>query len=169
VVAKCPVLHPGDVRRFKAVDCLALHHIVDCVVFPQKGERPHPNELAGTAPFAFPFTGKLTKINTLHIHKGSDLDGDLYFVSWEESLFFEKNEKAMDYTPQAPMEVENVTTSDITDFFVNFMRNNHLGIIANTHVRQSFHPLKQHCLSCLISSALFNVEKESRQIRFRCG
>ncbi len=47
VVAKSPVLHPGDVRMFQAIDCPALHHIVDCLVFPQKGHRPHPNELAG--------------------------------------------------------------------------------------------------------------------------
>lgn len=39
VVAKNPCLHPGDVRVLKAVDVPALHHMVDCVVFPQKGHR----------------------------------------------------------------------------------------------------------------------------------
>ena len=39
VVAKNPCLHPGDVRVLKAVDVPALHHMVDCVVFPQKGKR----------------------------------------------------------------------------------------------------------------------------------
>ncbi|KAK4384129.1 RNA-dependent RNA polymerase 1 [Sesamum angolense] len=37
VVAKNPCLHPGDVRVLKAVDVKALHHMVDCVVFPKKG------------------------------------------------------------------------------------------------------------------------------------
>ncbi|CAN8028491.1 unnamed protein product, partial [Ixodes persulcatus] len=47
LVTKCPCLHPGDVRKFKAVDVPALHHVKDCIVFPAKGSRPHPNEMAG--------------------------------------------------------------------------------------------------------------------------
>jgi RNA-dependent RNA polymerase len=39
VVAKNPCLHPGDVRVLRAVNVLALQHMVDCVVFPQKGRR----------------------------------------------------------------------------------------------------------------------------------
>lgn len=39
VVAKNPCLHPGDVRVLRAVDVPMLHHMVDCVVFPQKGHR----------------------------------------------------------------------------------------------------------------------------------
>lgn len=39
VVAKNPCLHPGDVRILRAVDVPSLHHMVDCVVFPQKGRR----------------------------------------------------------------------------------------------------------------------------------
>ena len=39
VVAKNPCLHPGDVRVLMAVDVPALDHMVDCVVFPQKGIR----------------------------------------------------------------------------------------------------------------------------------
>lgn len=39
VVAKNPCLHPGDVRVLRAVNVPALHHMVDCVVFPQKGMR----------------------------------------------------------------------------------------------------------------------------------
>ncbi|GAB4833822.1 multidrug resistance protein [Ancistrocladus abbreviatus] len=36
VVANNPCLHPGDVRELRAVGVLALHHMVDRVVFPQK-------------------------------------------------------------------------------------------------------------------------------------
>jgi RNA-dependent RNA polymerase len=39
VVAKNPCLYPGDVRVLRAVNVPALHHMVDCVVFPKKGMR----------------------------------------------------------------------------------------------------------------------------------
>jgi RNA-dependent RNA polymerase len=39
VVAKNPCLHPGDVKVLQAVDVPDLHHMVDCIVFPQKGRR----------------------------------------------------------------------------------------------------------------------------------
>lgn len=39
VVAKIPCLYPGDVRVLRAVNVPALQHMVDCVVFPQKGKR----------------------------------------------------------------------------------------------------------------------------------
>lgn len=47
MVTRNPCLHPGDVRRLVAVDTPALHHLVDCIVFPSVGPRPHPNEMSG--------------------------------------------------------------------------------------------------------------------------
>ncbi|KAH9320928.1 hypothetical protein KI387_015567, partial [Taxus chinensis] len=39
IVAKNPCFHPGDIRTLVAVDTPKLHHMVDCVVFPQRGSR----------------------------------------------------------------------------------------------------------------------------------
>lgn len=47
VVTRNPCLHPGDVRQLEAVDDPKLSHLVDCVVFPRFGARPHCNEMAG--------------------------------------------------------------------------------------------------------------------------
>lgn len=79
VIAKNPCLHPGDVRVLEAVDAPDLHHLYDCLVFPQKGDRPHTNEASG-----------------------SDLDGDLYFVTWEENLIppSKRSWIPMEYTAQ---------------------------------------------------------------------
>ena len=48
LVTKNPAHFPGDIRRLEAVDCPALHHMYECVVFPAEGERPHPNEISGS-------------------------------------------------------------------------------------------------------------------------
>lgn len=49
VVTRNPCLHPGDVRLLTAVSAPKLSHLVDCVVFPNHGPRPHPSEMAGDA------------------------------------------------------------------------------------------------------------------------
>ncbi|KAL2653152.1 hypothetical protein R1flu_021280 [Riccia fluitans] len=111
-VAKNPCLHPGDVRVLQAVDVPGLHHMVDCVVFPQVGPKPHPHECSG-----------------------SDLDGDQYMVSWEERLIPPSVDDPMDYSPPAATVVDHpVTIEEIQEFFLNYMTNDNLGVIANAHV-----------------------------------
>lgn len=84
IVAKNPCLHPGDIRILEAVDSPKLHHLFDCLIFPQKGERPHTNEASG-----------------------SDLDGDLYFVSWDDNLIppSKRSWIPMEYTPAVVKEL----------------------------------------------------------------
>ncbi|XP_004297427.1 PREDICTED: probable RNA-dependent RNA polymerase 1 [Fragaria vesca subsp. vesca] len=112
VVAKNPCLHPGDVRVLMAVDVPALHHMLDCVVFPQKGKRPHPNECSG-----------------------SDLDGDDYFVSWDHELIPPRQTNPMNYTPAPTVELDHdVTIEEVAESFTNYIVNDSLGIISNAHL-----------------------------------
>ncbi|XP_077241142.1 putative RNA-dependent RNA polymerase 1 isoform X3 [Tasmannia lanceolata] len=136
VVAKNPCLHPGDVRVLMAVNVPALHHMVDCVVFPQKGERPHPNECSG-----------------------SDLDGDIYFVSWDPELIPRCQIPPMDYTA-APTEIldHDVSIEEVQEYFANYMVNDSLGIIANAHtVFADQDPLKAECGACVQLAKLFSI------------
>ncbi|CAJ1932686.1 unnamed protein product [Sphenostylis stenocarpa] len=111
VVAKNPCLHPGDVRILQAVDVPDLYHMVDCVVFPQKGPRPHPNECSG-----------------------SDLDGDIYFVCWDPELIPSHQIEPMDYTPAPTTELDHdVRIEEVEEYFTNYIVNDSLGIIANAH------------------------------------
>jgi len=62
-VARNPCYYPGDVRVLEVVDIPELSHLVDCIVFPVEGPRPHAHEMAG-----------------------GDLDGDRFFVTWDPDL-----------------------------------------------------------------------------------
>ena len=41
LITRNPTLHPGDLRKLKAIDYPKLHHLTDCVVFSTKGKRPN--------------------------------------------------------------------------------------------------------------------------------
>nr|GEU97542.1 RNA-dependent RNA polymerase 6 [Tanacetum cinerariifolium] len=117
VIAKNPCLHPGDVRVLKAVNVPGLEHLVDCLIFPQKGDRPHTDEASG-----------------------SDLDGDLYFVTWDEHLIppSKRSWPPMEYTAAEAKELpRDVRHTDIIDFFTKNMVNDSLGTICNAHVVHS--------------------------------
>lgn len=46
-ITRAPALHPGDIRKVQAVDCPALHSLVNVIVFNVKGVRDLPNMLGG--------------------------------------------------------------------------------------------------------------------------
>ncbi|KAI3467228.1 hypothetical protein Pfo_023891 [Paulownia fortunei] len=127
VVAKNPCLHPGDVRVLEAINVRALHHMVDCIVFPKKGMRPHPNECSG-----------------------SDLDGDIYFVCWDPDLIPPRQESPMDYNPAPSTRLDHdVTIEEVEEYFTNYIVNDSLGIIANAHTvfadKEPSTALSEHC------------------------
>ena len=47
LITKNPAHFPGDVLKLDAIDCPALHHLSECVVFPMQGPRLHPNKISG--------------------------------------------------------------------------------------------------------------------------
>nr|CCD74482.1 RNA-dependent RNA polymerase 1 [Arabidopsis halleri subsp. halleri] len=136
VVAKNPCLHPGDVRVLEAVNVPALNHMVDCVVFPQKGLRPHPNECSG-----------------------SDLDGDIYFVCWDQELIPPRTSEPMDYTPEPAQILDHdVTIEEVEEYFANYIVNDSLGIIANAHTAfADKEPLKAFSDPCIELARKFSV------------
>ncbi|XP_010275353.1 PREDICTED: probable RNA-dependent RNA polymerase 1 [Nelumbo nucifera] len=136
IVAKNPCLHPGDVRLLQAVNVPALHHMVDCVVFPQEGKRPHPNECSG-----------------------SDLDGDVYFVCWDPDLIPPRQIQPMEYLPEPSVNLDHdVTIEEIEEYFTNYIVNESLGIIANAHTAfADKEPKKAESDACLQLAKLFSI------------
>ncbi|KAK1005552.1 hypothetical protein LTR91_003973 [Friedmanniomyces endolithicus] len=111
-LARNPSLHPGDCRVVRAVDVPALHHLKDCVVLPQTGDR-------GLASMC----------------SGGDLDGDDYLVMWDKELLpKEWYYPPMNYEAPPPLRSDGpVTVDDITTFFVKHMQNDNVGRIAMAH------------------------------------
>ncbi|GMH41422.1 hypothetical protein BSKO_09332 [Bryopsis sp. KO-2023] len=113
VISKNPCLHPGDIRTFDAVDVPQLYHMVDVVVFPKIGPRPHPNELSG-----------------------SDLDGDKYHCMWHEKLIPTlPNKEPMSYPKDPKKELSHAPgVKDMIDHMCEYIESDTLGQIDNTHL-----------------------------------
>uniref|UniRef100_A0A1J3DSQ6 RNA-dependent RNA polymerase n=1 Tax=Noccaea caerulescens TaxID=107243 RepID=A0A1J3DSQ6_NOCCA len=114
VVTKNPCLHPGDIRVLEAIYEISFEQkgFLDCIIFPQKGERPHPNECSG-----------------------GDLDGDQFFVSWDEKLVPSQMDAPMDYAGSRPRIMDHdVTLEEIHKFFVDYMISDTLGVISTAHL-----------------------------------
>lgn len=116
-VGRSPCLHPGDIRPLLAVDRVELRHLVDVIVFPKLGERPIPSMLSG-----------------------GDLDGDIFFCIFDKTIAYppKRPPDAMNYVAATPIELSHpVGTADVADFFVQYIKNDKLGQIANAHLVHS--------------------------------
>ncbi|KAM0268406.1 hypothetical protein ACHAQH_009987 [Verticillium albo-atrum] len=113
IVGRNPSLHPGDIRVVEAVDVPQLHHMKNVVVFPSQGDVDVPSMLSG-----------------------GDLDGDDFFVIWDPNLIPPTwNVRPMDHsTPQPKVLDRDVNAKDLSEFFVKYMRNDCLPLIATSHL-----------------------------------
>ncbi|KAI1736387.1 RNA dependent RNA polymerase-domain-containing protein [Xylaria scruposa] len=117
IVTRSPALHPGDIQIRRAIvppPDHPLRSLSNCIVFSQKGDRDLPSQLSG-----------------------GDLDGDIYNVIWDRiavegcQLEFEP----ADYPRVTPLDIgRDVKASDMTEFFVQFMATDQLGLIATRHI-----------------------------------
>lgn len=111
ILGRNPSLHPGDIQLVEAVDVDALRHLHDVVVFPATGDQDIPSMCSG-----------------------GDLDGDEFFVIWDPSLVQIRQYGSMHRSDTRSETDTDVTMDDITTFFVNYMKNNCLGLIAHAHL-----------------------------------
>lgn len=114
VITRCPALHPGDVQCVTAVDVPAdnpLRALHNVVVFSSHGPRDLPSQLSG-----------------------GDLDGDLYNIIYDDTLYPQRLSQPADYPTATPIDIGRIVKrSDITEFFIRFMENDNLGLIATLH------------------------------------
>ncbi|KAK3718728.1 hypothetical protein LTR37_004947 [Vermiconidia calcicola] len=115
-VTRSPAMHPGDVQVVNAVDVppdSPLVKLSNVIVFSQHGERDLPSQLSG-----------------------GDLDGDLYNVLLDAGLIPSVVYKAADYPKITAKELDRaVTRKDMSDFFVDFLETDQLGMLCNIHLQ----------------------------------
>ncbi|KAL1901224.1 hypothetical protein Cpir12675_000590 [Ceratocystis pirilliformis] len=113
IVGRNPSLHPGDIRVVQAVNVPELNHLTNVVVFPSTGDRDVPSMLSG-----------------------GDLDGDDFFVIWDETLIPpEWNHKPMAMSPVQSVESnKDIRVCDMQAFFVKYLRDDILPLIAHAHL-----------------------------------
>ncbi|RDL29987.1 RNA-dependent RNA polymerase [Venustampulla echinocandica] len=114
IVSRAPALHPGDVQLVEGImppKDSALMSLTNCICFSQKGSRDLPSQLSG-----------------------GDLDGDRYYIMWDERAKPKTRYTPADYPRQSPVNIDRtVNRSDMTEFFIQFMETDQLGRIAVMH------------------------------------
>ncbi|KKA26661.1 hypothetical protein TD95_001628 [Thielaviopsis punctulata] len=117
LVTRSPALHPGDIQgavQKTPPEGHPLRELTNCIVFSQRGNRDLPSQLSG-----------------------GDLDGDIYNVIWDPAVVNNNDIKLFepaDYPRVTPKTLDRkVEREDIAKFFVDFMRTDQLGVIANRH------------------------------------
>lgn len=114
IISRAPALHPGDVQLVDGVmppPSSPLLQLSNCICLSSKGPRDLPSMLSG-----------------------GDLDGDTYYVMWDENAQPTKYFEPADYPRQTPEELDRpVERTDMTDFFIKFMETDQLGRIAVLH------------------------------------
>ena len=126
-IAKCPCLHPGDVRVLDFKKYIEgdentekykiFEKYENVLIFPSKGKRPHPNECSG-----------------------SDLDGDNYFVFYDNDLII--NDKYLS-TPMnysfslKTQKKDKIQIEDVMEYFAEYTNLNNLGLIGDAHLALS--------------------------------
>ena len=124
-VAKCPCLHPGDIRvltfkKYREGDESTKKYEIfnryeNVIIFPSKGKRPHPDECSG-----------------------SDLDGDNYFIFYDDDLIPDKEDlfKPMSYLVDKKEEKKSdkFTINDVIQYFAEYTNLNNLGLIGDAHL-----------------------------------
>lgn len=115
LVTRSPALYDGDIQFAYNVVPPKDHPLLEhrnCIIFSQKGDRDLPSQLSG-----------------------GDLDGDLYNVIWDADAGPIQTFAPADYPRVAPIDIGRaVKVDDMADFFVDFMRTDHLGVIATRHM-----------------------------------
>jgi RNA dependent RNA polymerase len=110
IVARNPCLHPGDIRKLRVRRIPELDRLVDCIVFPITGNVPPPSMMSG-----------------------GDLDGDKFFVCWDEELIPTNIHEPHFYPAAKEKPRHAISHDDLVRYFARY-NNASLGRVKNLYL-----------------------------------
>ena len=100
VVMRDPCYHPEDVRVLKMTkEKQRYEHLMDCLVLPVEGPRPHAFECFG-----------------------GDLAGNKFFVSWDKNLIPSVKENPCDYSPTVAAQLREASAKSVSKTLERFRK-----------------------------------------------
>lgn len=115
IVTRSPALHPGDIQIPRNVippEGHPLRDLTNVIVFSRRGARDLPSQLSG-----------------------GDLDGDIYNVIWHPRAVVQQRFHPADYPRVDALDLgRGVTSEDMANFFIDFIKQDCLGVIATRHM-----------------------------------
>ncbi|RAL03916.1 RNA dependent RNA polymerase [Aspergillus ibericus CBS 121593] len=115
LVTRSPALHDGDIQyAYNSIPPAGhpLTELTNCIVFSSKGDRDLPSQLSG-----------------------GDLDGDIFNIIWDTDAYPIRTFAPADYPRVSPIDIGRpVMREDMAQFFIDFMKTDHLGMIASRHM-----------------------------------
>lgn len=100
IIVRNPCYHPGDIHVLKLVKNLRKYeYLSDCIVFPTRGSRPHADESSG-----------------------GDLDGDEFFVSWDQDLIPPWRSAPFEYSCNSPLVAIPNAVKGYLNQFTSYLR-----------------------------------------------
>ncbi|OAP58356.1 hypothetical protein AYL99_07446 [Fonsecaea erecta] len=141
LVSRNPCLHPGDLRKLKAVNRPELSHLTDCVVFSTQGKRPAADLMSG-----------------------GDLDGDTFFVCWDPELIPEVISEPAEYPgAKEAIRFSPITVDDLITYFAGY-NNMSLGRVKKVYLGWA-RALGPRCSQCQELNRLFSQCVDGNRIK----
>ena len=145
-VYRSPSLYPGDIKILNAVDNPKLSHLVNVIVFSKKGKRPTFNKISG-----------------------GGLDGDRYFISFNDNItnnIIDKkcepleDPKYSNDKSDAYIKKDKITIEDSINCMIRATKNNIIGILCDNHLAFADNNIKLKAKDpkCIELCKLFNQE-----------
>ncbi|KAF9556779.1 RNA-directed RNA polymerase [Agrocybe pediades] len=145
IIVRNPCLHPGDILKLRAVHRPELSHLLDCLVFASVARPGHK-----AAP---------------SMSSGGDLDGDEFFVCWDNDLIPTRISESYDYPGNKEFNKKEITRIDLGQHFASYTASGVAKVSSLFAKWARSSPLGALCVECQELNALHSSSVDGANIK----